>query len=176
MDHFIRRAVMMTLGLVSGIAAGVIFMPIAALFDPTLRESGALVIAVAIFAAVFDALEGHAVDPGGVFAGLVWLAAMSVSAAPLVIAALIGEVARLRSVLWYMAATSIVAAAVPWSARLAQEAMRHGDPDPSQVRGRLVLLFFLTGCVAGFVYWLISGRNAGRTEADAPPPVRNWSR
>lgn len=176
MDHVLRRGVAIILGLVSAIAAAMIFLPLAALFDPTLRESGAMIAAFAMISAIFDALEGYAPDPGGFVIGLLQVATISVAAAPLLIAALIGEVARLRSVVWYMGATSVIAAAVPFSGRIAREAMRFGDPDPGSVRSRLVLLFFLTGCVAGFVYWLIAGRGAGRDEDDAPPQGPLWSR
>jgi hypothetical protein len=84
---------------------------------------------------------------------------------PLVVAALVGELARVRSWLWYACCSGLVAAAVPFALRLGLDTNRAvtqaGANVASQTEGRFLLLFFLTGVIAGTVYWLIAGRSAG---------------
>ncbi|WP_445501185.1 hypothetical protein [Microvirga sp. G4-2] len=72
---------------------------------------------------------------------------------PLVIA-VISEVLKMRSLIWYVLATGVLTAAVPWILR---GAARVQNPDELHVSA----ILGLTGAVAGFIYWAIAGRDAG---------------
>lgn len=80
---------------------------------------------------------------------------------PLVIAAF-SEIIGLRSLAWYMGATGVLTAAVPWIMR--GEA-RIASPEELHVS----FVLGLTGAVAGFVYWAIAGRDAGERPAATEP-------
>jgi hypothetical protein len=66
----------------------------------------------------------------------------------------IGEVARIRSIAYYVVGGGIALAAIPLLARYGQGGTI-ASPDA------IVWQVFATaGFAAGFVYWLIAGRNA----------------
>jgi hypothetical protein len=62
--------------------------------------------------------------------------------------------------IWYSGSTGLLAAAVPWLVRSAKHMERATSINAAETR--FALLFFFTGLVSGFVYWLIAGRDAGR--------------
>jgi hypothetical protein len=67
----------------------------------------------------------------------------------------IGEVARIRSAIYYVVGGGLALAAVPLLARYG-----HGGsviPDPDQIVWQV---FATAGFAGGFVYWLLAGRNA----------------
>jgi hypothetical protein len=76
---------------------------------------------------------------------------------PLVIA-VISEVLKIRSLVWYALATGVLTAAVPWILRGAARVANPAELHVSAILG-------LTGAVAGFIYWAIAGRDAGGREA-----------
>jgi hypothetical protein len=80
---------------------------------------------------------------------------------PLVIA-VISEILRMRSLLWYALATGILTAAVPWILRGAARVQNPEELHVSAILG-------LTGAVAGFIYWAIAGRDAGGRPASTSP-------
>lgn len=84
--------------------------------------------------------------------GLALLAGLSIIPALLVI--FVGEVARIRSLVYYVAGGGAALAAVPLLARVQQS----GDfVFPEQT---IWQVFATAGFAGGFVYWLIAGRNA----------------
>jgi hypothetical protein len=84
--------------------------------------------------------------------GFVLLAGMTIVPALLVV--IVGEVARIRALAYYVVGGGIALAAAPLLARLGQT----GAIASSEA---LVWQVFATaGFAAGFVYWLIAGRNA----------------
>jgi hypothetical protein len=90
------------------------------------------------------------------FLATLWTLTVTICVAPVLIVSLVGEVARATSVLFYVAGTGLLAAALPWSLHA-----RHLEASSFQALGpRLSALFFLTGACAGLVYWLIAGRGA----------------
>ncbi len=105
--------------------------------------------------------ELHRLGPDGDFVstsftlmnqGLALLAGVSIIPALLVI--FVGEVARIRSALYYVAGGGAALLAVPLLARM-QQAGTVVLPE------HLVWQVFATaGFAGGFVYWLIAGRNA----------------
>ena len=82
--------------------------------------------------------------------------------APLALAALIGEIAGARSWSWYVGVTGFLAAASPWIARATRGLAQAHRPSPLEMR--IAALFFLTGALTGWIYWLIArpGRHEGR--------------
>jgi hypothetical protein len=84
--------------------------------------------------------------------GVVLLASMTIIPALLIV--IIGEIARIRSVAYYVVGGGLSLAAAPLLARMGQGgAMASADQLVWQV-------FATAGFAAGFVYWLIAGRNA----------------
>jgi hypothetical protein len=67
----------------------------------------------------------------------------------------IGEIARIRSAIYYVVGGGLALAAVPLLARYGQGGSVLPDPD------QIVWQVFATaGFAGGFVYWLLAGRNA----------------
>ena len=78
----------------------------------------------------------------------------SVTLIPALLMVVIGEVARIRSIAYYVLGGGIALAAIPLLAR-------YGQAGTVASSGALVWQVFATaGFAAGFVYWLIAGRNA----------------
>ncbi|MBS0241103.1 MAG: hypothetical protein JSS20_02920 [Proteobacteria bacterium] len=84
---------------------------------------------------------------------------MSLAAAatviPAVLLVIVGEVARIRSVLYYVLAGGIALAVVPLM-------VRWGGPSdqPMALAGNIWTVFATAGFAGGLVYWLIAGRTA----------------
>jgi CBS domain containing-hemolysin-like protein len=158
----LRRLIVMTFGFLIASGVGAVFLVVSALFDPATREAGLVSVMTGLFALVDDALDG--VDPGQALSALgfvIWAVIVATCAAPLAIAALIGEVAGARSFVWYSGVSGLLAGASPWIARAARGLER--AQSVSEAEGRLALLFFLTGALTGAIYWLIA--------APAPRPA-----
>ena len=164
----IARTFIVIAALAIAIAAGLAFLPIAALVDPVTRAAGAAVSASGILALLVDAFFGA--DPnqaaGTLFLAL-WTIAVMICVVPVVLVALIGEAAGISSGLWYVGATGLIAAGLPWILRARQLGQARADAAAAEVEGRLALIFFLTGACSGLIYWLIAGRGAARI---APRP------
>ena len=117
---------------------------------------------VAVGASVLHAaLTGVDPDAIGQFLGLIWLVAIGVFLAPLILIALIGELFGLTSWLVYVFGAGALFAAVP--------ILFPGDPATHGWPANAALGFAATGFAAGFVYWLVAGRGAGH---DAIPTER----
>lgn len=151
----LRRLILMFFGFVIATGVGAVFLFVSALFDPTTREAGLAPIIGSLFAAVDEALnEG---DPAQAFEALgfvIWTAVIATCAAPLAIAALVGEAAGARSIVWYSGVSGMLAGASPWIARAAKGLSRVNSVTDAE--GRIALLFFLTGALTGAIYWLIA--------------------
>jgi hypothetical protein len=151
----LRRLLLVSVGFVVAAGAGMIFLPLAALTDATIRDAGL----TAVFAALLDAADGY--DPEDALAAIgfvLWAMGVAVCAAPLAIVALVGEAAGARAYAWYAGGSAVLAAAAPWILRAARGSTRAGEMNAAE--GRLALLFFLTGALTGTIYWLIAARGA----------------
>src|SRR5262249_46642001 len=85
------------------------------------------------------------------------LLATGLTLVPAVAAVIIGEVARIRSALYYVLTGGAALAAVPLIARLGQSA----SATSGAVSDALVWQVFATaGFLGGLVYWLLAGRRA----------------
>lgn len=83
------------------------------------------------------------------------LIAPAVTILPALALVIVGEVARIRSGLYYVAAGGMAVTAIPVLARFGQQATSSGS-------GSLALwhVFATAGFAGGLVYWLIAGRRA----------------
>lgn len=84
------------------------------------------------------------------------LIASSLTILPALALVVIGEVARIRSALYYVLGGGAAMAAIPLLARFGQQATA-GAADPSS---GLWQVFATAGFAGGLVYWLLAGRNA----------------
>ncbi|MGE3248412.1 MAG: hypothetical protein AB7F96_20200 [Beijerinckiaceae bacterium] len=144
--------------------AAIVFLPVAIVSDPLLRQIGVALGPASIhaFIALFVTPEALAAFAGGALA-VVWTLTIAICVAPVTLAAVIGETAAMRSIVWYVGASAVLAGAMPWILRAAWSLERQQDPLVRSAETRLSLVFLLTGALAGFVYWLAAGRNAGRS-------------
>lgn len=160
----LRRLIVMTFGFVIAAGVGAVFLVVSALFDPATREAGLAPVIAGLFAVMDEALnEG---DPEQAFATLsfvIWAVVIATCAAPLAVAALVGEAAGARAFVWYSGVSGLLAGASPWIARAAKGLER--AQLANEAESRLALLFFLTGALTGAIYWMIAVP-AKRTAAD----------
>ncbi len=73
---------------------------------------------------------------------------------PVLLVVIVGEIARIRSVLYYVAGGGLALAAMPLLARFGQG---NGLPLADQIVWQV---FATAGFAGGLVYWLLAGRNA----------------
>jgi hypothetical protein len=166
-----RRIVVMAFGFVLAVGAGAIFLIVSALFDSATREAGFAAAMSGIFALIEeDASAGGLEDPLTTFGFIVWAIIIATCAAPLAVAALIGEIAGARSLLWYSGVSATLAGASPWIARAAKGLDRAREASPLEIR--IALLFFLTGALTGVIYWLIAAPRSARLSPDSKSPRR----
>jgi len=153
--NLLRRTVVMSFGFVVAASVGALFLPLAALFDPVVREVGLDAAASGFFAALDDAMQDGDPAVGVAVLGFVfWSILIAVCALPLAVSALIGEIAGVRSWVWYVAASGFLAAASPWIARATRGLAQAHRASPLELR--IAALFFLTGAMTGWIYWLIA--------------------
>ncbi|WP_372423994.1 hypothetical protein [Salinarimonas chemoclinalis] len=168
--HALSRLVLWLVGLVLAIPAGAVALAIGVLNDPVARETIAR-IGLSAFDAVFR-IAAAGGDPAPVvetlFLGF-WMLATVLVVAPVTLVSAVGEIAGARSLVLYGGLTAALTAAVPWIARGGG-----GDAAALPAEGRLTAILFVTGAVAGIVYWAVSGRSAGgaRTPAQTGPGPR----
>ena len=161
MDRIGRILVVLT-GLACGVAGGVIALPLLAICDPITRAAG-----FAMFTTSILALLDGAMEPEDAAASLLLLAhgvTLAICVAPLTVAALLGELARVRSWFWYACCSGGLAASMPFLLRLwagLERGTRAPDTSTATAESRFLLLFFFVGLIAGSIYWLIAGRKAG---------------
>lgn len=103
-------------------------------------------------------LHGRGVEPDSLDAlvqlfaeGVLLASALTIVPALLVV--LVGEVARIRSLLYYLVGGGAALLAVPLLARF-------GEASSGVAGTALWQVFATAGFAAGFVYWLIAGRTA----------------
>ena len=154
-------------GLGCGVAGGVIALPVLALMDPVTLEAGFGLFAIGILALIDNAIEPE--DAAASLLLLVHGVTLAICVAPLGVAALLGELARVRSWFWYACCSGGLAAAMPFLLRLWTGLERRTtatDSTMATTESRFLLLFFFVGLIAGSIYWLIAGRNAGAASTE----------
>jgi len=164
----IRRIVVMAFGFLIAVSVGAIFLVVSALFDPATREAGFAAAMSSIFAFLEeDVRGGEPGDPLATFGFILWAIIIATCAAPLAVAALIGEIAGARALVWYSGVSATLAGASPWIVRAAKGLDRAREASPLEIR--IALLFFLTGALTGTIYWLIAAPPAPKTGRPKPP-------
>jgi hypothetical protein len=154
--------------MMAGAATALLVLPLLLVFDPLSSDSG-LIASLSGFADILDNTldDMPANEVVSLFAAFISRAALMICVVPIVLVALIGEIASVRSLIWYSGATGLVAASMPWLLRIIYQL---GDAITAKpIELRFALLFFLTGTAAGFIYWTICGRRAGLRSSTASP-------
>ncbi len=170
----IGRVFLILVGMVAAIATAFLTLPLLVLFDP-LGDGVSLAASLGGFIDLLgESMDDLPADQAvSLFAGFLWWAALMLCVVPVVVTALIGEVASVRSLIWYGGAAGGLAAAMPWLMRAAFHLAEARSATPLELR--FALLFFLTGAASGSIYWLICGRRAGLRStlagAGSPPPL-----
>jgi hypothetical protein len=160
-----RLVVLVPLALLFAIPAGMLALGTVAAFDPVVALFSGEVVWAGMWSLLdrLSAVDDPAPVLEGAFTGLSKAAATLLVAPPLFVA-VVGEVAGVRSALWYAGGTGTITAAIPWIVRASER-----TPTPEEVH--ITLALFVTGAAAGLVYWLIAGHSA-RARPSAPPAVR----
>jgi len=158
----ISRLLIIITGLLCAAGVATVSIPFLAFIDPLVREA----ILARLMGTLFTALGVQPASPkaAALLMQLMHLSTLAICIAPVVLAALIGELARFRSWLWYACCSGILAAAMPFDPHPWPDADRTAaapDTVATMLELRFMLLFFIVGMIAGTIYWLIAGRNAG---------------
>ena len=154
-----RRFFIVVIGLVLSVVAGMLFLAIGGLAFPATREIAADLTITGVVSTLGALAAADSPDRvWGVFVVAFWTLTAALLVLPPVLTALVGEAAGVRSYVWYAGGAGILTAALAWWGHASGT-----GPDPGEIR--ILTLLFLTGAVAGFVYWLVAGRDAGRTVA-----------
>jgi hypothetical protein len=163
--RLLGRLVLFAFGLLLAIPAGCIALAIGIAVVPAAQE---LIAALGI--AGWDALWSDFSDgsfeaeAGAVFFGL-WALSATLLVLPPALVAAIGEIAGIRSFVWYGFGCGALTAALPW---LGRDSERLAGGEVLGAEARITALLFVTGAVAGLTYWLVAGRSAGRNR---PSPL-----
>ncbi|MGD9545800.1 MAG: hypothetical protein AB7F41_16920 [Methylocystis sp.] len=165
----VRRIVVMVFAFILAVGVGAVFLILAALLDPAIRDAGFTVAISGIFAFIEEDARAGASDPLATFGFILWAIMIATCVAPLALAALIGEIAGARSLLWSSGVSATLAGASPWIVRAAKGLDRAREASPLEIR--IALLFFLTGALTGAMYWWIAAPPPAR-QADPRPPLR----
>jgi len=165
--RLLGRIVLFLVALILAIPAGTVTLAIGIVMEPTAHE-----LIARIGVAIMDALFADAIVDGtadlfvrDVLFSL-WVLSLILLIAPVGFVGLIGETIGSHSFVFYSGLTGLATAAIPW---LIRGGFVHTPALAAE--GRLTALLFLTGAVAGLVYWAIAGRTAGRRREAPPPPV-----
>ena len=102
---FVRRLILVPTGLILAITAGFIFLLIGGLAEPAGRKVLEGIGWIFLLAVRADAMRGEpAASYLALAAKIIWGATLAIVVVPVLLTALIGEVARFRSFIWYIAA------------------------------------------------------------------------
>ena len=158
----LRRSISVIFATVGAIGAGLVFIPVACLVDPVTRAAGFALAQYALAALNAEFPEGLSDGDLVLFGHFVWGAAVLICVVPVIFVAWIGEIARMRGLLWYAGATGFAAASAPWVIRATLHLPRAVGYNFAELR--FALVFFLGGLISGWIYWIIAGRNVGKRE------------
>jgi hypothetical protein len=160
--RFLGRAFLFLFGLFLAIPAGLLALAVGITVEPAAQELIAA-LGVAGFEDFLLDLWGDGLSeaaPRSVFIRL-WALSATLLVLPPALVALIGEIAGMRSFVWYGFGCGALTAALPW---LGRGSGRFSNGSVLGAEGRITALLFLAGAVAGLTYWLVAGRSAGSHE------------
>lgn len=157
--HALGRLLLWIVGLILAIPAGAIALALGVLSEPAARETIARLGLAAFGAMLRIASEGGDPQPvaEALFLGF-WMLSIVLVVAPVALVSALGEVVGARGLVYYGGVTALLTAAIPWLARGGV-----GETAALAAEGRLTAILFVTGAVAGLVYWVAAGRGAGRS-------------
>ncbi|WP_298951077.1 hypothetical protein [uncultured Methylobacterium sp.] len=165
------RLLVMGFALLLAIPAGTTMLGLGTLMDAGLRELLGRLGLYAIDSVLSELAAGYPPDPGMLDALLgAGRAVLLLLAVPPALNAVVGEVLRWRSLVWYAGATGLLTACLPWLMRASRGDGAAGPLSAGETR--VAGLLFAAGAVSGLVYWLLAGRFAGRGEARMWVPAR----
>jgi hypothetical protein len=159
----IRYILLIPFALLIAIGASSLFLLVASVADPVMAMLTGNTLLVGFWAFVDEVFSSE--DPGPIVAAAfeaVGRVVFTLLVFPPLLVAVLSEVIRARSALWYAGATGVLTAAIPWILR---GSARVGSPGELHVS----LVLGLTGAVAGLVYWAIAGRDSPRNSASTAP-------
>lgn len=159
----IRYLLLIPFALLIAIGASSLFLLIASIVDPVMAVLTGDTLLVGFWAFVDEVFSAE--DPGPIVVAAfeaVGRIVFTLLVFPPLLVAVLSEVIRARSGLWYAGATGVLTAAIPWILRGSARVGSPGELHVSFVLG-------LTGAVAGLVYWAIAGRDSGRSPAATAP-------
>ena len=155
----LRRLISVIFAMAVAIGAALVFVAVACLVDPVTRSAGFALTEYALSVLSEDFPDGPADNDLVLFGRFVWSAAVVVCALPVIVVALVGEMTRIRGLLWYAGAAAFAAASAPWVIRATLHLPRAAGYNFAELR--FGLIFFFGGLISGWIYWLIAGRDAG---------------
>ena len=163
MDQLIRFLVISG-ALFCAAMAAVVAMAAMAVLDPITRIAGLTYF----LGGLLSALGAPAGENGPILIILALLQgmALAICVAPVTIAALVGELARMQSWRWYACCSGLIAAAMPFDLPDGTKAPGRSETSIISVEGHFVALFFFVGLIAGTIYWLMAGQNAGGASSE----------
>jgi hypothetical protein len=158
---WLLRASVILFSMVIAVGVALIFLPLALLIDPITRDASFALIQFGLLALSEADFDGNLnAEELALLPRLAWTALMSICVVPLIAIAVIGEIARVRSILWYAGATGFIAASAPWILREVLHLQGSTNASPAELR--FALVFFVSGVVSGSTYWLLAGRHVPR--------------
>lgn len=164
--RFLGRLVLFFVGLLFAIPAAAVTLAIGAMFEPAAHQ-----ILAFIGAGLFDLVFNAPIDDAqaqqavlGLLTGF-WTLSLVVLIAPITFVAIAGEATGTRSFVYYAGLTGLITAAAPW---LLRGGLTAGPALAAE--GRITALLFVTGAIAGLVYWFCAGRSAGRGRSEQRAP------
>jgi|SRR4051812_34308396 hypothetical protein len=161
----IRWLLLIPFALLIAIGASSVFFLVASMVDPLLAALTGQTLFVGFWNLVDTVFSSE--DPGPLVADAmlaIGRIAFTLIVLPPLMIAVISEVLKVRSLIWYALATGVLTASVPWILRGAARIANPAELHVSAILG-------ITGAVAGFIYWAIAGRDAGGPSAPlASPP------
>jgi len=163
--RILGRAFLFCFGLLLAIPAGFTALAIGIVIDPAARELVAALGIVGLETFLSELRQDGAptFETGELFLAM-WALSTTLLVVPPALVALIGEIAGLRSFVWYGFGTGALTAALPW---LGRDGERWSDGPALGAEARITMLLFLTGAAAGLTYWVMAGRSAGRARTSS---------
>lgn len=159
-----RLLLIIPLAILLAMGASGFFLMIASVLSPDMAA-----MVVGLMSALGDAIFGMAldgIDPTPAAAAAAWQGlrfGVALLVAPAALTALASELLRLPGAITQMTIAGLTAALAPL-------ALIGLNRMPSGAEARVLAALFLTGVVAGFVYWLAAGRGAGSPGRLTVPP------
>lgn len=158
-----RPALAALFALVIAPAAGLVALAVLVVVDPATRETSYALTALVLQLLAEAETDRSAAEEVEAVLAFLYTAIVSIGFVPIVLVAAFGMLARLHSWAFISAATGAVTVLMPLVLRSAFRLPAAATP--STVEMRFALSLFLSGIVAGTVYWFVSNLFRGPRNA-----------